>query len=85
MSKQSGDDFKQIRLAQKRETAKVWEIIRESGIKRRWIAKHLGVSYGYLNQVQYGHAPMSKAMRQRLSEYLGIPESELFSDMKKES
>lgn len=85
MSKQSGDDFKQIRLAQKRETAKVWEIIRESGIKRRWIAKHLGVSYGYLNQVQYGHAPMSKAMRQRLSEYLGIPENELFSDMKEES
>jgi transcriptional regulator with XRE-family HTH domain len=85
MSKQSGDSFKQIRLAQKRETAKVWEIIRESGIKRRWIAKHLGVSYGYLNQVQYGHAPMSGAMRQRLSEYLGIPESELFSDMKEES
>jgi transcriptional regulator with XRE-family HTH domain len=85
MSKQSGDDFKQIRLAQKRETAKVWEIIRESGIKRRWVAKHLGVSYGYLNQVQYGHAPMSGAMRQRLSEYLGIPESELFSDLKEES
>jgi len=85
MSKQSGDNFKQIRLAQKRETAKVWEIIRESGIKRRWIAKHLGVSYGYLNQVQYGHAPMSGAMRQRLSEYLGIPENELFSDMKEES
>ena len=85
MSKQSGDDFKQIRLAQKMKTAKVWEIIRESGIKRRWVAKHLGVSYGYLNQVQYGHAPMSGAMRQRRSEYLGIPESELFSDMKEES
>jgi hypothetical protein len=84
MSKQSGDDFKQVRLAQKNQTAKVWEIIRESGVKRRWVAKHLGVSYGYLNQVQYGHAPMSKAMRERLSEYLGIPEEELFSDMRKE-
>ena len=84
MSKQSGDDFKQVRVAQKRETAKVWEIIRESGVKRRWVAKHLGVSYGYLNQVQYGHAPMSQAMRERLSEYLGIPEEELFSDIRKE-
>jgi transcriptional regulator with XRE-family HTH domain len=85
LSKQSGDQFKTIRLAQKSQTAKVWEIIREAGIKRRWVAKHLGVSYGYLNQVQYGHAPMSKAMRERLSEYLGIPESDLFSDMRKES
>lgn len=84
MSKQSGDNFKQVRLAQKNQTAKVWEIIRESGVKRRWVAKHLGVSYGYLNQVQYGHAPMSKAMRERLSEYLGIPEDDLFSDMRKE-
>lgn len=84
MSKQSGDDFKQVRVAQKRQTAKVWEIIRESGVKRRWVAKHLGVSYGYLNQVQYGHSPMSKAMRERLSEYLGIPEDDLFSDMGKE-
>jgi transcriptional regulator with XRE-family HTH domain len=84
LSKQSGERFKPVRIAQKRKTAKVWEIIRESGIKRRWVAKHLGVSYGYLNQVQYGHAPMSKAMQQRLSEYLGVPEHELFGDMRKE-
>lgn len=82
MSKQSGDASKAIRAEQKERYAKVWKLIKESGVKRRWVAMHLGVSYGYLNQVQYGHAPMTAEMRRRLSEYLGLSETELFSSEK---
>jgi transcriptional regulator with XRE-family HTH domain len=82
MSKQSGDASKAIRQEQKERYAKVWKLIKESGVKRRWVAMHLGVSYGYLNQVQYGHAPMTAEMRRRLSEYLGLSETELFGSEK---
>ena len=82
MSKQSGDASKAIRAEQKERYAKVWKLIKESGVKRRWVAMHLGVSYGYLNQVQYGHAPMTAEMRRRLSEYLGLSEAELFGSEK---
>jgi plasmid maintenance system antidote protein VapI len=81
MSKQSGDELKSVREAQRKGTARVWEIIAEAGVKRRWVARHLGISYGYLNQIQYGHAPMTKPMRVKLAEYLGLPEEELFSDL----
>jgi len=82
MSKQSGDANKDVRSQQKQRYTKVWQLIRESGVKRRWVAMHLGVSYGYLNQVQYGHAPMTAEMRRRLSEYLGLSEAELFGSEK---
>ena len=78
MSKQSGIANKELRDQQREENAKVWRLIKESGVKRRWVAMHLGVSYGYPNQVQYGHAPMTAEMRKRLAEYLGLSESELF-------
>jgi transcriptional regulator with XRE-family HTH domain len=39
------------------------------------------VSYGYLNQVQYGQAPISKPMRQRIAEFLGVEEKKLFEDL----
>lgn len=78
MSKQSGDQNKELRTKQREQNAKVWQLIKDSGVKRRWVAMHLGVSYGYLNQVQYGHAPMTPEMRRRLAEYLGLSESELF-------
>ena len=82
MSKQSGDQHKELRIEQREKNAKVWQLIKESGVKRRWVAMHLGVSYEYLNQVQYGHAPMTAEMRRRLSEYLGLSEAELFSSEK---
>lgn len=82
MSKQSGDQNKQLRVEQRQQNAKVWQFIKNAGVKRRWVAMHLGVSYGYLNQVQYGHAPMTAEMRRRLSEYLGFSEAELFSSEK---
>lgn len=81
MSKQSGDDLKGVRAAQRENTARVWEVIAEAGVKRRWVARHLGISYGYLNQIQYGHAPMTKPMRVKLAEYLGIEEEKLFADL----
>jgi plasmid maintenance system antidote protein VapI len=81
VSKQSGDELKHVRAAQRKNTSRVWEIIAEAGVKRRWVAKHLGISYGYLNQIQYGHAPMTKPMRIKLAEYLGLPEEKLFEDL----
>jgi len=85
MSKQSGADNVKKRQLQRQSTQKVWEIIAASGVKRRWVAKHLGISYGYLNQVQYGQSPMTDALRKKLSTYLGRPESELFVEIEEEA
>ena len=85
MSKQSGAENAKQRERQRLETQKVWDIIAASGVKRRWVAKHLGISYGYLNQVQYGQSPMTDALRKKLSTYLGRPESELFVEIEEEA
>jgi len=85
MSKQSGENNAKKRHLQRESTQKVWGIIAASGVKRRWVAKHLGISYGYLNQVQYGQSPMTDSLRKKLSTYLGRPESELFVDIEEEA
>jgi transcriptional regulator with XRE-family HTH domain len=85
MSKQSGKENASQREHQRLETQKVWDIIAASGVKRRWVAKHLGISYGYLNQVQYGQSPMTDSLRKKLSTYLGRPESELFVEIEEEA
>jgi hypothetical protein len=79
--KQTGPNFSEQRIIQRKKTAMVWKLLEETGIKRRYIAKHLGVSYGYLNQVQYGQAPISKPMRKKISEFLGVAEIKLFEDL----
>lgn len=84
MSKQSGEGNIKRRQLQRQSTQKVWDIIAASGVKRRWVAKHLGISYGYLNQVQYGQSPMTESLRKKLSTYLGLPESELFVEIEEE-
>ena len=85
MSKQSRENNAKKRHLQRESTQKVWGIIAASGVKRRWVAKHLGISYGYLNQVQYGQSPMTDSLRKKLSTYLGRPESELFVDIEEEA
>ena len=85
MSKQSGSSNVKKRELQRQSTQKVWSIIASSGVKRRWVAKHLGISYGYLNQVQYGQSPMTDSLRKKLSTYLGRPESELFVEIEEEA
>jgi transcriptional regulator with XRE-family HTH domain len=85
VSKQSGLDNAKKRQVQRETTQKVWAIIAASGVKRRWVAKHLGISYGYLNQVQYGQSPMTDSLRKKLSTYLGRPESELFVEIEEEA
>lgn len=77
----SGDELREVRQKQREGSASVWAILKASGMKRRYIAKHLGVSYNYLNQVQYGQMPISKPLRKKLSEFLGIPQSKLFADL----
>lgn len=84
MSKQSGSENEKTRTLQRQTTQKVWTIIAASGVKRRWVAKHLGISYGYLNQVQYGQSRMTDSLRKKLSTYLGLPESELFLEIEEE-
>lgn len=79
--KQTGPNFAEQRIIQRKKTARVWKLLEETGIKRRYIAKHLGVSYGYLNQVQYGQAPISGPMRKKISDFLGIEERKLFEDL----
>lgn len=79
--KQTGPGFAEARIIQRKKTAQVWRLLEETGIKRRYLAKHLGVSYGYLNQVQYGQAPISKPMRKKISEFLGVEEKRLFEDL----
>ena len=77
----SGDELKEVRKRQRERTAHVWDILRASGMKRRFIAKHLGISLNYLNQVQYGQMPISKPLRKKLSEFLGMPQNRLFADL----
>lgn len=77
----SGEERKEVRKQQRERTAHVWNVLRATGMKRRYIAKHLGVSYNYLNQVQYGQMPISKPLRKKLSSFLGIPQSSLFADL----
>jgi transcriptional regulator with XRE-family HTH domain len=77
----SGDALKDVRKKQRERTAHVWNVLRASGMKRKFIAKHLGVSYNYLNQVQYGQMPLSKPLRKKLSAFLGIPQTRLFADL----
>jgi hypothetical protein len=79
--KQTGANFAEQRLIQRKKTAQVWRLLEETGIKRRFLARHLGVSYGYLNQVQYGQAPISGPMRKRIAEFLGVEEKRLFEDL----
>lgn len=56
----------------------VWRLIEESGVKRRFVAKRMGISYGYLNQVEYGHAPITSSLKERFAAYFGRPVEELF-------
>jgi transcriptional regulator with XRE-family HTH domain len=62
----------------------VWTLLRETGIKRRYLAQHLGVTIGYLNQVQYGQAPISKNLRRKIADFLNVDEHLLFSDLDRE-
>lgn len=82
--KQSGPEWEARRVLQRKRTAMVWTLLRETGMKRRYIAKHLGVTIGYMNQVQYGQAPISKNLRTKIAEFLSVNEHLLFSDLDRE-
>jgi hypothetical protein len=70
--KQTGPNFAEQRIIQRKKTARVWKLLEETGIKRRYIAKHLGVSYGYLNQVQYGQRLSVARCARRFLNFLGL-------------
>lgn len=66
------------RAARRAEGERAWQRIRELGIKRRYVARALGMSYGYLNQLTYGHAPLTPRIKELLAAYLGASVGELF-------
>ena len=84
LMKQSGPEWESRRIMQRKRTGMVWTLLKETGMKRRYIAKHLGVTIGYLNQVQYGQAPISKNLRTKIAEFLSVEERLLFSDLDRE-
>jgi hypothetical protein len=63
--KQSGPEWEARRIMQRKRTGMVWTLLKETGMKRRYIAKHLGVTIGYLNQVQYGQAQFLRTCGQK--------------------
>ena len=62
------------------EGARVWQLMEESGVKRRFIARKMGVSYGYLNQLEYAHAPLTNAIKAKFADYFGTTVQELFPE-----
>jgi transcriptional regulator with XRE-family HTH domain len=80
VSRLSGPQNSGRRLQEKIRSDKVWVMLKKTGLKRAKIAEMLGVSLGYLNQVQYGHSPMSKPLRRKLSRLFNMTEQDLFED-----
>lgn len=70
------DELEQL-TRRKAEMTKANALIRER-TTRRWIAEQLGVSYGYLNQVAYGHAAISPALKAKIAGFLGMPVGDVF-------
>lgn len=64
--------------ARRASSKRAWDALRETGLKRRFIARKLGMSFGYLNQIQYGHARLTPSVKRRLADFLGQSEDELF-------
>jgi transcriptional regulator with XRE-family HTH domain len=62
------------------EGQRVWELIEESGVKRRFVARKLGLSYGYLNQLTYGHARLTPGVKAKFAAYFELPVAELFPE-----
>lgn len=68
----------EIIAARRAEGQRAWDLIRASGVKRRFVASFIGVSYGYMNQITYGHAALTAGVKKKLADYLGVPVDELF-------
>ena len=59
---------------------KLYEVLKQKHITRYKLAKLAGIDYTNLYSALAGTRPMFPGWRKRISETLGIPESELFSD-----
>lgn len=60
------------------EGQKVWQMIAESGVKRRFVAQRVGISYGYLNQLSYSERTIPAAVKAKFAAYFGTTVEELF-------
>ena len=59
------------------------EVIKERGISQRQLSIRAGISNQDVNQAINGKRPFFPAWRKRISEVLGMPESELFPEYQK--
>jgi hypothetical protein len=45
---------------------------------RRWVADQLGISYGSLNQLAYGHASIHPTFKAKVAAFLDLPIEDVF-------
>ena len=54
-------------------------LIRERGLKQRWLAEQLGVHESMLSKWLSGNRPLPREMAERIAEVLAVPVTEFFS------
>ncbi len=67
-------------MMQRAACAHIWQIIDDSCIPHDVVAKYLECHPQYLRDLRFGHVKMSQPMRAKISDFLGVPEEELFRE-----
>lgn len=80
MSKLSGEFGRQWREMQRATCAHIWQILDDSGVPQEVIAKYLECHPQYLTDLRFGQVPMSSPMRAKISQLIGVDETELFGE-----
>lgn len=55
------------------------DLIRKDGRTGAWVAQQIGVTYSHFMTVAQGKVAPAPEFRERLSAFMGVPESELFT------
>lgn len=70
-------DAPDLLARRKAEMERANALIRER-THRKWVAQEMGISYGYLNQLAYGHCAISSSMKVKIAAWLGMPVEAVF-------
>lgn len=57
---------------------RMFELVREQGRRKTWLARQLGIDYSYLYLIETGKRPIPPWMPSKAAAILGVPESLLF-------
>jgi len=60
--------------------AHIWQVIDDSCIPHDVVAKYLECHPQYLRDLRFGHVKMSRPMRAKISDLLGVAEEDLFRE-----